>query len=159
MSFAGGDIHIRAATASDTIAVRGLLREADLPLDGVPEDLTFLLVAERTDGESLHLVGAVAVERHGTAALLRSTVVAPALRGTHLGEALVHRAIDDARRSGVRDLVLLTTTAHRWFPRFGFAPISRTDVPVSLQASREFQGACPASAIVMHRRLVETGER
>lgn len=144
---------IRPATAADTAAVRELLRAADLPLDGVPEDLTLLLVAERAIEGSTALVGAVALERHGSAALLRSTVVAPALRGTHLGEALVRRALTDAEVGGVRDVVLLTTTADRWFPRFGFERISRDEVPASLQASREFQGACPASAIVMRRRL------
>ena len=153
MTHAGDGHTIRPATSTDTAAVHELLREADLPLDGVPEDLTLLLVAERATGGPRELIGAVALERHGTAALLRSAVVAPALRGTHLGEALVRRALTEARAAGVRDLVLLTTTADQWFPRFGFARISRADVPTSLQASREFQGACPASAIVMHRRL------
>ena len=153
MTHAADGHTIRLATSADTAAVRELLREADLPLDGVPEDLTLLLVAERSTGGPSELFGAVALERHGTAALLRSTVVAPALRGTHLGEALVRRALTDARAAGVRDIVLLTTTADQWFPRFGFARISRGEVPASLQVSREFQGACPASAIVMHRRL------
>ncbi|MBV9947898.1 MAG: GNAT family N-acetyltransferase, partial [Myxococcales bacterium] len=47
---------------------------------------------------------------------------------------------------------LLTTTADSFFPRFGFQHIAREDVPPELRASRELQGACPASAIVMERR-------
>jgi hypothetical protein len=31
--------------------------------------------------------------------------------------------------------------------------IARDDVPASVQASIEFQSACPASAIVMRKRL------
>ena len=48
---------------------------------------------------------------------------------------------------------LLTTTAERFFPKFGFERIERTDVPASLQASIEFRSACPSSAIVMRKAL------
>ena len=47
----------------------------------------------------------------------------------------------------------LTTTAERFFPRFGFERITRDDVPASVQASIEFREACPASATVMRRWL------
>jgi amino-acid N-acetyltransferase len=48
---------------------------------------------------------------------------------------------------------LLTTTAEGFFPRFGFEAVRHADVPASVQASVEFQSACPASAIVMRKRL------
>jgi amino-acid N-acetyltransferase len=47
----------------------------------------------------------------------------------------------------------LTTTAERFFPKFGFEPIDREQVPPSVRESVEFQSACPASAIVMRKRL------
>lgn len=97
--------------------------------------------------------GAVGLEVFADAALLRSAVVHPTLRGAHVGEALVHAIIAHAGRTGVRDLVLLTTTAAEWFPRFGFIRIARSAVPVALHASAELRGACPASAVVMHRRV------
>jgi amino-acid N-acetyltransferase len=50
-------------------------------------------------------------------------------------------------------LYLLTTTAEGYFPKLGFERISRGDVPASIQASVEFTSACPASAIVMCKRL------
>ena len=40
-----------------------------------------------------------------------------------------------------------------FFPKFGFEQIARADVPASVQASVEFQSACPASAVVMRKRL------
>ena len=49
--------------------------------------------------------------------------------------------------------LLLTTTAEKFFPRFGFEQIAREDVPPSVQASVEFTSACPTSAIVMRKRL------
>jgi amino-acid N-acetyltransferase len=47
----------------------------------------------------------------------------------------------------------LTTTAERYFPKFGFERIERNDVPASVQASVEFTSACPSSAIVMRKPL------
>ena len=83
------------------------------------------------------------------AALLRSAAVRADLRGTGVGAALVGALLDRARRRDVKTLVLLTTTAERWFPRFGFESITRDDVPEKLKVSEEFRGACPASAHVM----------
>ena len=58
-----------------------------------------------------------------------------------------------AQACGAHDLVLLTSTADAWFPRFGFERISRDAAPASLHASEEFRGACPASAVVMRLRF------
>jgi len=138
---------IRAARPGDHAAIATLLRGNDLPLDGVPPAGDDFLVAER-DGA---IVGVIGLERYGTHALLRSAAVDAAVRGTGLGAMLVGDVLDLAARRGVEELWLLTTTAERWFPRFGFEVVARHEVPLAVQASREFQGACPASATVMRR--------
>jgi amino-acid N-acetyltransferase len=79
--------------------------------------------------------------------------VSPAARGSGLGERLVRELLARARASAVQELVLLTTTAEHWFPRFGFERIERSAAPSVLQASEEFKGACPASAVVMRLHL------
>ena len=140
---------IRAATAKDAPAVRAMLVDSKLPLDGVPDDLAHFLVAEREG----RVVGAIGMELYGDAGLLRSAVVSPSLRGTGVGERLVQALLDEARASGARDLVLLTTTAARWFPRFGFERTTRIEVPHALHASEEYRGACPDTAVVMRRKL------
>lgn len=140
---------IRRANAADASAVRALLTGAKLPLDGVPDDLAHFLVAEQ-DGT---VVGAIGLESYGDAALLRSAVVTSAVRGTGLGERLVRALLAAAQSGGTKELVLLTTTADAWFPRFGFERISRDAAPASLHASEEFRGACPASAVVMRLRF------
>ena len=147
------EVSIRKATSADTGAVVALLVAAKLPVDGVPDALSHVLVAERGTGAAKEIVGVVALERQGDAALLRSAAVAPAVRGTGLGARLVQRALDDARAQSLRELVLLTTTADAWFPRFGFERISREEAPEALLASDEFQFACPASAVVMRLRM------
>jgi amino-acid N-acetyltransferase len=140
---------IRSARASDLPRAEALLRDAHLPLDGFREHLADAMVAER-DSE---IVGCVALEVYGEAALLRSLVVSPAERGRDLGCRLTSEALRLAKDRGSRDVYLLTETADRFFPRFGFTPLDRSQAPAALLASVEFQSACPKSAIFMHTRL------
>ena len=42
---------------------------------------------------------------------------------------------------GIRAVYLLTTTAERFFPRFGFEVIDRADVPDSVMRSAEIHPA------------------
>ena len=137
---------IRRATTSDLPGVERLLIASSLPVDGVKEAIGDFLVAEQDDA----LVGVVGLEtccdEH---ALLRSTAVAPEWRSRGLGRLLVERAIADAEVRGFHALWLLTTTAERYFPSFGFTKTTREAVPREVRASVEFTSACPASATVM----------
>ena len=140
---------IQAADASDLPAVRRLLETQHLPLDGVDEHVATMVVAKH-GGD---VVGAAAVELYADGALLRSVVVDPTIQGQGLGRRLSEAALRIAKERGVRTAFLLTTTAQTFFPKLGFEPIVRDDVPVSVQASIEFRSACPASAVVMRKRL------
>lgn len=140
---------LRPARTDDLGAVSRLLTDAKLPLDGVDTSLADFVVAE-SDGA---LVGVAGLERCGQHALLRSVAVADAWRSRGLGRALVQRVIADAESRGIPALYLLTTTAERYFPSFGFREIARDEVPGDVRATAEFRGACPASAIVMMRTL------
>lgn len=144
---------IRRATAHDWPRLAALLEMAELPLAGAEEHLPDFLLAFRADA----LISSAGLECYGDTALLRSGAVAPTERGQGLGQALVRQAIEYASSLGVRQVVLLTTTAVEFFPRFGFQPISRSEVPLAVQVSVEFQEACPASAAVMS--LVLEGEK
>jgi len=143
------DIRIELATHGDAGALLALMERAHLPTDGLSNHLDAALVAR--DGD--RIVGSAAIEIYADGGLLRSVAVDADRRGTGLGARLTAAAIDEARRRKLAALYLLTTTAERFFPRFGFEPISRDQVPASVQDSIEFRGACPASAIVMLKRL------
>jgi amino-acid N-acetyltransferase len=136
---------VRLAIAADYPAVIALLEAAGLPIAGVPRALGDFLVADTESG----LAGAIGLERYGSGALLRSAVVRPGDQGTGVGAALVRAVLDRAREGGMQEIYLLTTTAERWFPRFGFARIAREQVPDAVRGSVEFREACPASAAVM----------
>ena len=143
---------IRAASSEDLPRVQRLLADSDLPLTGVREALDNFVVAE-ADGE---IVGVAGLEVCCDDALLRSVAVAPEWRSKGLGRALVTRAVSDAEARGIRALYLLTTTAERYFPSFGFTAIERAAVPAEVRATEEFTTACPASATVMTRTLRST---
>jgi amino-acid N-acetyltransferase len=141
---------IGPAEKGDLAAVRQLLEAQHLPLDGVDAQLRTMVVARDGSG----VVGAAAVELYADGALLRSVVVSPHVQGKGLGRRLTEAALDVAKSHGIATAFLLTTTAETFFPRFGFERISRADVPESVQASVEFQSACPVSATAMRKRLV-----
>jgi len=96
-------------------------------------------------------VGVAGLEVCCNNALLRSVAVLPDWRSHGLGRALVTRVISDAEARGIRALYLLTTTAERYFPSFGFQQIAREEVPADVRETAEFQSACPAPAAVMCR--------
>lgn len=143
---------VRRATSADLPAVEELLVESGLPLDGVREALPTFVVAQAGDD----LVGVAGLEVCRDNALLRSVAVRPEWRSHGVGRALVTRVIDDAESRGLHALYLLTTTAERYFPSFGFHEIVRDAVPDDVRATAEFRSACPASATVMCRECGTT---
>jgi amino-acid N-acetyltransferase len=140
---------IAHASAADLTPILALLARTDLPPDGLRDHLATTLVAR--SGQAI--VGCAALELYGAAALLRSVAVEPSHQGQGLGQQLTRAALDLARQHGVHEVYLLTTTAGAFFPRFGFEPVARTDVPAAVQQSVEFTSACPVSALVMRLRL------
>ena len=140
---------IESATDRDLPEIRALLERLHLPLAGVDEHLPTMLVAR--DGEKI--VGTAALELYADGALLRSVAVEPRRQGRHLGHQLTDAALHLATTHGANTVFLLTTTAERFFPKFGFEQIRREEVPPSVRESVEFQSACPTSAIVMRKQL------
>jgi N-acetylglutamate synthase-like GNAT family acetyltransferase len=136
---------IRAAEAGDRERIEALLRENDLPTDGVPEALGGFLVAE----DGVDIVGVAGIERCGEFGLLRSVAVDVNWRGHGVARRLVDRLIETSRAYSLAGLYLLTTTAEGYFPNFGFRTTSRDAVPDAVRATDEFRHACPASATVM----------
>ena len=142
-------LQVEAARGDDAGEVVRLLQQNRLPVDGALEHLDTMLVA-RLSGR---VVGCAALETYPDGVLLRSVAVAPELQHQGVGRELTLAALRLAEALRAPAAFLLTTTAERYFPQFGFEPIGRDDVPPSIQGSVEFTSACPASATVMRRRL------
>jgi arsenate reductase len=137
---------IEAAEAQDFEALCALLGSVGLPTDGLAEHLGTALVAR--DGQGV--VGCVALELYGDAALLRSLAVTPSCRGRGIGRRLTQAALELGRDAGVEKFCLLTLTAREFFVReFGFRPVTRSEIPGAVRRSVEFTSACPGTAQAM----------
>ena len=146
------DASLRAATGDDLPAIERLLLSSGLPIAGVGDALASFVVAESE--RDRRIVGVVGLELCCREyALLRSAAVEPEWRGAGLGRRLVTHVIADAESRGIKALYLLTTTAERYFPSFGFVRTTRDVVPDEIKQSVEFREACPASATVMALEL------
>jgi amino-acid N-acetyltransferase len=144
-------VSIRKATAADYPHITRLLTEAALPLDGLDGHDNFLVLCQHTTQGS-KTIGCAALERYGRSALLRSVALDAAARGQGLGRRVVQQTLQQARRDGIAEVILLTTTAAPFFERLGFRRIPRDEVPAPVRDSAEFRGACPDTAAVL--RLV-----
>jgi amino-acid N-acetyltransferase len=142
------EITIAAATADDVTPIKALLETSGLPVDGVDDHWKTFIVA-RDDGK---IVGCGGAEAYQFAALIRSIAVQPDYRSGGLGRRIVRQLLDRLASRGLREFYLLTTTAEEYFKKRGFKPIDRDEVHPQLMSSREFQGACPDTAVCM--RLV-----
>ncbi len=142
------DKTIRIAKHGELEKVLRLLQRLDLPIDGVEEHFDEFLVFE----EQGRVMGAVGLEVYGAVGLLRSLAVEPLEQSSGLGSRLVEAVLKRAWERKLDALYLLTTTADRYFPRFGFEPIARDEMDPRLGASKELQGACPQRAVCMRLR-------
>jgi arsenate reductase (thioredoxin) len=143
---------VAPADADDLEAILDMLRKASLPhADITSVHLADFLVAR----EDPRVVGAVGFERYGDIALLRSLVVLPDFRDRGIGDALVDAIERLAERAGMRALVLLTTTAKKFFERHRFVAIDRDAVPNAVKLSTEFATLCPSTATCMQKTLAE----
>jgi amino-acid N-acetyltransferase len=144
------DVTISAARASDLGDIKKLLTAAGLPVAGVDEHWKTFIVA-RDNGA---VVGCGGCEPYENAALIRSIAVHPDHRSHGLGRRIVRQLIDRLASRGLREFYLLTTTAEDYFKKRGFSRIDRDEVNPQLLRSREFQDACPASAVCMRLQML-----
>jgi amino-acid N-acetyltransferase len=144
---------VRDARRADWPRGVTLLRAAELPLAGIPDDLAGFIVAE----EGGEVIGLAGLELYGPVGMVRSVVVRSDRRGVGCGEALMHATLERAARQRLETLVLLTTTAADWFERWGFGQTSWSELPEEVRCSPLVQSGCPGSAVVMRRVLEREG--
>jgi len=143
---------LREAAGAELAVVHRLLKQAGLPTsDLAASKPEFTVLCEEG-----RIAAAGALQRFGSAALVRSVVVAGDRRGTGLGRVLVQELEKVARATHVGRLILLTQTAREFFAHLGYRVIERADAPQDVQASEEFRALCPASATCMMKVLADS---
>jgi N-acetylglutamate synthase-like GNAT family acetyltransferase len=145
----GEELSLRAATNDDLPAMVALLAAEGLPEDGVATGLAHFHVLDDGNG----VVAAAGIEPHGSSALLRSVVVAPAHRGRGLARRLTERMVQHARGLGHDSLYLLTMDADRYFSGLGFTRVARDQAPDEIRRCQQFREQCPDSAVLMHMAI------
>jgi len=145
------NLKIEKAKNSDYSALVDLLKETNLPPDGIEPHLMNFLVIRNSDADvgSKFLVGSVGLEIYGNSALLRSLAVHPDFQGAGLGSQLVKQIIDFAKKKGITRLYLLTDTAEEYFKRKGFVNVARDKIPIDMKQSVEFTTLCTSSPSMM----------
>lgn len=129
--------------------VETLLERNDLPSQEVRANPDWFYVGYAgTDP-----VGIAGLERYGANGLLRSVVVEHDARGNGFGTALCEALETTASADGVETLYLLTTTAAGFFANRGYSEHERSDVPVSIQQTTEFDSLCPTTATCLKKPL------
>jgi arsenate reductase len=140
------ELAIDPATRDDERAVRALLADAGLPLEGLEVGFPSGYAIARRGGV---MVGCAGLETHDRDGLLRSVAVSGSERGNGIGAVLVADRVSAAKRAGLGVVYLLTTTAPEFFRRLGFESCERGTVPRAVQSSAEFAEICPATAACM----------
>lgn len=141
---------LRTATPRDRNVALTLIREANLPLEGVEDSFPAGYIVGETGERVIAVAG---MEKYGSFGLLRSLAVSPDWRRLGIGKALTDRLLALAWTMNLEAVYLLTTTAQAYFAGKGFQRVDREDVPAEIQASVEFAGACPTSAICMYKGI------
>jgi amino-acid N-acetyltransferase len=144
---------IEKAKNSDYPALVRLLKETNLPPDGIePHLMNFLVIRHpNADVSSGSLIGSVGLEIYGDSALLRSLAVHPDFQRTGLGSQLVKQIVDLAKKKGITRLYLLTDTAEEYFKRKGFVNVTRDKIPNGMKQSVEFTTLCTSSPSLMRK--------
>jgi len=142
------------AIAIESLAALGpvisLLAECDLPTADLGASSAHRFFGIQAGGTLAAVVG---LECYPPAGLLRSLAVAPAFRGQGLARALVEFAEAFAAVQGVEALFLLMTTADGFFSELGYSATERSAAPPAIQATAQFAGLCPCSAVVLYKAL------
>lgn len=125
-----------------------LLAAAGLPTDDLGEVDCAWKVSRGAE-----LVAAAGVQCQGMHRLLRSMVVEPAHRGAGWGGRLLASIESALRQDGAQAVWLLTTNAADFFSGHGYVARPRNEAPAAIASTQQFRGLCPASAVLMLKRL------
>jgi amino-acid N-acetyltransferase len=142
-------ITIQKADKQDFNAICQLLAANNLPTTDLNPLLENFFIAV----DENEITGVIGMDKYGDDGLLRSAVVKAPHRNTGIAAALVNQLFDDAIQQGVTALYLITNTAPAYFEKKGFKEINREGVPATVLQSKEFNGLCPESSVIMYRKL------
>lgn len=130
--------------------IRSLLKSNKLPHQDINLENNLFISYQDENGK---VIGSGGLEFYSSYALLRSIAVDETQRGKAFGKEIVNDLLHRAKGKSVKEIYLLTETAHDFFLKRGFTDVARENVPAEVKASTEFASVCPVSASCMVYRF------
>ena len=137
-----------AITETQRQQVITLLQQHKLPVSDIDDDKILYLLLD--GGE---IAGTAGLDIFEDCALLRSVSVVKERQGRGYGKFMNDAVEQYAKEAGIGCLYLLTTTAKDFFDKQGYCVIKREDAPESVKQTAEFSSLCPATAVVMKKKI------
>jgi N-acetylglutamate synthase-like GNAT family acetyltransferase len=126
---------LRAARTADSDSVRGLVAAAHLPAAEIERFIEGFVVAEQEGA----IVGCGGLELYGAAAVVRSVVVEPGLRGTGLGRRIATVLEQNAAKAGAVAAYLFTVEAWRFWQHLGYEALALDGWPAAARACWQYR--------------------
>ena len=127
---------VTRATAADAEQLHELLKALDLKWQSVVDNPANFLILNNEDG----FAGCVCLEVFRREAVLRSLAVKKESRGIGYGWLLADRAIDVAKRRGVRRVYIATESASDFFAaKLGFRVVDQSTISEQVLQSKAFR--------------------
>ncbi len=129
----------------DLIKIAELLKANNLPY----EDIISSKVEFITEEQDGVLLGCIGIEKYAEDGLLRSLAVDDLYKNNGIGKKLIDELFNKSRIEGIKKIHLLTTTAEKYFEKYGFQIAERAKAPNGILQSKEFSEICPVSSTYM----------
>lgn len=137
-----------ALTDAERQSAIAMLVKHDLPTADMDDDkLLYVLIKEEK------IIGTAGLEIFDDCAMLRSVSVAKEEQGQGYGKIINDEIEKFAKESGINCMYLLTTTAKDFFDKQGYCVIKREETPEAIKQTAEFSSLCPASAVLMKKKV------
>ena len=140
---------IKQATEREFDAIKKLLDDNNLPTTDIYQDNIQLFIGLIDD----KIMSVIGLEKYKNVGLLRSLAVTDLFKNQQVGSRLIRHIVDLCASEHIDKIYLLTTTADKYFVKFGFTKIERIEAPDILKQTREFKDICPVSAVLMYKSL------
>lgn len=140
---------IQQATEREFDAIKKLLDDNNLPTTDIYQDNIQLFIGLIDD----KIMSVIGLEKYKNVGLLRSLAVTDLFKNQQVGSRLIRHIVDLCASEHIDKIYLLTTTAEKYFVKFGFTKIERMEAPDILKQTREFKDICPVSAVLMYKSL------
>ena len=128
------DLSFEIARDLDMPEITDILVSNNLCVDDIPSQ-NILIKLVKTDNQ---IVAVYAFEIFDHVGILRSVAVIDEYKGSGIGTHIMKQVETDVIELKLKKLILLTTTAEKFFEKFGFDIIPRDSVPEVVKQSFEF---------------------